>query len=309
MASRHRESGPIMGEGTSRPDRGSFPPTQGTAESFGLEWTRHGELALLYASEADLQREFDSFQIPPDLLRGKRVLDAGCGMGRWSYAVAKVGARHVVGFDLHDGVHAARRLTHGVGHADFLKASLFALPFREESFDSIMSIGVLHHTGDTYRALRALLPLLKSGGWLFVQVYASRGEAKDRRMAALLRLTNRMPKRLLYRVCVVLVAARYVPLLKNLVQAVNHFVQIVSFGKHRTFWRNVADTYDWHCCPYRTFHTADELRQVLAEAGLEKIALTNPAYRGGINIVGRRPATPCPEWSRVTQRAMFPQGA
>jgi ubiquinone/menaquinone biosynthesis C-methylase UbiE len=289
--------------------RGKAPLRTGdTAESFGLEWTRHGQLNLLYASEADLWREFETFQIPPDLLQGKRVLDAGCGMGRWSYAAVKLGARHVVGFDLHDGVQAAKRLTHGVGHASFLKASIFALPFREESFDSIMSIGVLHHTGDTHRALRALLPILKPGGWLFVQVYATRGEAKDRRMAVLLRLTNRMPKRLLYGVCVVLVAARYVPLLKNLVQVVNHFVQIVSFGKHRTFWRNVADTYDWHCCPYRTFHTAEEIRQVLAEAGLERIALTNPAYRGAINIVGRRPESLCLEGARLAERGVFPRG-
>jgi ubiquinone/menaquinone biosynthesis C-methylase UbiE len=290
--------------------RGKAPLRTGdTAESFGLEWTRHGQLNRLYASEADLWREFETFQIPPDLLRGKRVLDAGCGMGRWSYAAVKLGARRVVGFDLHDGVQAAKRLTHGVGQASFLKASIFALPFREASFDSIMSIGVLHHTGDTHRALRALLPLLKPGGWLFVQVYATRGEAKDRRMAALLRLTNRMPKRLLYGVCVVLVAARYVPLLKSLVQAVSHFVQIVSFGKHRTFWRNVADTYDWHCCPYRTFHTAKEIRQVLAEVGLERIALTNPAYRGAINIVGRRPESLCLEGGPLGGASRVPTGA
>ena len=297
-----------MREQAHRKDDEASPPMQGTAESFGLEWTTHGELGRLYASEADLWREFDTFRIPRDMLQGKRVLDAGCGMGRWSYAAAKSGARHVVGFDLHDGVRAAKTLAQGVGHTDFLKASIFALPFREESFDSVVSIGVLHHTGDTYGAIRALPPVLRPGGWLFVQLYASRGEAMDRRMAALLRITNRMPKRLLYRVCVILVAARYVPLLKTLVQMVNHFVQIVSFGRHRTFWRNVADTYDWHCCPYRTFHTAEELRQVLAETGLEEITLTNPAYRGAINIVGRRPDGLCREGSRLAESAMFPPG-
>ena len=265
------------------------PPARATAESFGLEWTTHGEVARLYASEADLWREFETFRIPPDLFPGKRVLDAGAGMGRWSYAAAKSGARHVVAFDLHDGVHAARRLTRGVGRVSLLKANIFALPFRDASFDSIISIGVLHHTGDTYRAIRVLLPLLRAGGRLFLQLYETRGTAKDRRMAALLRVTNRMPKWLLYWLCVVLVAARYVPLLKNLIQAVNHFVQVVSFGRHRTFWRNVADTYDWHCCPYRTFHTAEELLRVFADAGLVDVAITNPAYRGGINIVGRRP--------------------
>lgn len=278
-----------MDKQTGQVDRQALPPTRATAESFGLEWTTHGELGRLYASDADLWREFEAFRIPSDLFQGKRVLDAGAGMGRWSYAAAKSGARHVVGFDLHDGVHAARRLTQGVGRVSLLKANIFSLPFRDASFDSIISIGVLHHTGDTYRALRALLPPLREGGWLFVQLYATRGEGKDRRMAALLGITNRMPKRLLYWLCVVLVAARYVPLVKNLVQAVNHFLQIVSFGRHRTFWRNVADTYDWHCCPYRTFHTAEELRRVFAEAGLVDVAITNPAYRGAINIVGRKP--------------------
>lgn len=266
------------------------PPPRGTAEAFGLEWTTHGDLRWLYASEADLWREFETFRIPPELFQGKRVLDAGCGMGRWSYAAAKSGARHVVGFDLHDGVHAARRLTQGVGRVSLLKANIFALPFRENSFDSAISIGVLHHTGDTHRAIRALLPMVRPGGSLFVQVYHTRGADGDRRMAALLGVTNRMPKRLLYWLCVLLVAARYVPLLKNLIQAVNHFVQIVSFGKHRTFWRNVADTYDWHCCPFRTTHTPEEIRRVFQEAGLERITITNPEYRGAVNILGMKPA-------------------
>jgi 2-polyprenyl-3-methyl-5-hydroxy-6-metoxy-1,4-benzoquinol methylase len=264
------------------------PRTRDTAEAFGLEWTAHGELRRLYASEADLWREFETFRIPPEIFQGKRVLDAGCGMGRWSYAAAKSGARHVVAFDLHDGVYAANRLTRDAGRVSVLKANIFALPFRDASFDSILSIGVLHHTGDTYRAIRTLLSLLRPGGWLFLQLYATRGEKRDRRMAALLRMTNRMPKRVLYTVSVAVVAARYVPLLKNLIQAVNHFVQIVSFGKNRTFWRNVADTYDWHCCPYRTFHTAEEILRLFGEYGLVDVAITNPAYRGAVNIVGRK---------------------
>jgi 2-polyprenyl-3-methyl-5-hydroxy-6-metoxy-1,4-benzoquinol methylase len=268
---------------------GSALPAHESAEAFGLEWTTHGDLSRLYALEADLWREFETFQIPPVLFRGMRVLDAGCGMGRWSYAAAKSEASHVVGFDLHDGVVAARRLTQGVGRVSLLKANVFALPFRREAFDTVMSIGVLHHTGDTAGAIRALLPLIRPGGHLFLQLYETRGAVRDRRAGALLRITNRLPKRLLYRVCLALVALRYIPLLKNLVQAANHFVQIVSFGKHRTFWRNVADTYDWHCCPYRTFHTAEELRRLFADLGLVEVAITNPAYRGAVNIVGRKP--------------------
>jgi len=38
-----------------------------------------------------------------------------------------------------------------------------------------------------------------------------------------------------------------------------------------------------------TFHTADEIRRSLAKAGLEEITLTDPSYRGAIDVLGRRP--------------------
>lgn len=114
----------------------------------------------------------------------------------------------MAGSDLHDGLRAARALTRDTDRVSLLKADIFVLPFRGESFDSIMSAGFLHHTGNTFEALRALLPLPKPGGRLFVQVYETRGAVKDRRMTRLLRITERMPRRLLYWLCAVLVAAR-----------------------------------------------------------------------------------------------------
>jgi SAM-dependent methyltransferase len=204
-----------------------------------LEWTTHGTLARLYASEADLWSEFETFRIPSGMLEGRRVLDAGCGMGRWSYVVAKSGARYVVGFDLHDGVHAARALTRETGRVSLLKANVFALPFRPASFDSIISIGVLHHTGDTIGAIRGLLPLLRPGG------------------------------------------APVHPVLRD------------AGGDEGSSHDDVAlphQSYDWQCCPYRTFHTAEELLRLFDELGLVEVAITNPIYRGVVNIVGRRPS-------------------
>jgi len=81
-------------------------------------------------------------------------------------------------------------------------------------------------------------------------------------------------------------------MLKNLVRAVNHFVRIASFDKHRTFWRNAADTYDWHCCSYRTFRTQEELLRLFADLGMVEVTITNPSDRGAINIVGWKPSVP-----------------
>ncbi len=259
-----------------------------TAQAFGHEWTTHGDLRSLYGSEADLDREFASYGIPADFFLDRHVLDAGCGMGRYSYMALRRGAAHVVGVDLHDGVRAARRLTVAAGPARFIMGSIFALPFREAQFDSVMSIGVLHHTGDTPEAFRRVSRMVRPGGRLFVQVYATRGAVEDRRMARLLRVTHRLPRRLLYVCCVALVALRCTPLLKTLVQLVDHFVMVVSFNRKRTFWRNVADTFDWHCCPYRTYHTPGEVMEWFGRAGFVEVQNTNPTYGGGINVIGTR---------------------
>ena len=64
-----------------------------TAEAFGFEWTTHGRLWQLYRSEAALFEEFATYRLLPTFFTGKWVLDAGCGMGRYSYVAAHLGAK------------------------------------------------------------------------------------------------------------------------------------------------------------------------------------------------------------------------
>src|SRR4030095_12869148 len=49
--------------------------------------------------------------------------------------------------------------------------SIFALPFREETFDNVWSNGVIHHTGNTRAAFDSLTKVVKSRGRLYVWVY------------------------------------------------------------------------------------------------------------------------------------------
>jgi 2-polyprenyl-3-methyl-5-hydroxy-6-metoxy-1,4-benzoquinol methylase len=260
-----------------------------TAEAFGFEWTTHGRLRRLYRSEAALLEEFANYRLPPTFFTGKRVLDAGCGMGRYSYVAAHLGAATVVGFDLHDGVYAAQRLTAPLGRVKVVRANIFAPPFHRGSFDAIMSIGVVHHTGDAHQAIHTLVELLRPGGQLFIQVYASRGPRRDRWNARLLRLTNKLPTRLLYTCAYGLVALMYVPVARHLMKAGLHYVTLVSYSPRRTFRRNVADTFDWHCAPYKSFHTQDELARLLQACGLTRITVTNPGYRGGLTLLAEKP--------------------
>lgn len=262
---------------------------QGTANAFGYEWTTHGNLEKLYGQPQDVLREFATFMIPDDFFAGQCVLDAGCGMGRWSWCALQKGAAEVRGFDLHDGIECARQLCAKDPRAAFQRGNIFEPPFPPNTFDSVMSIGVIHHTGDTRRAFASLATLVKPGGRLFIQVYMTRGAGMDWRMNTLLKLTSKLPHRLLYSLCWTAVLCRRTPVLKWLVQLVNHFVMIVSHGRNRSFERNVADTFDWHCCPYRTYHTHAEVLRWFAEEGFTEARLTNPTYGGAVNVIGTKP--------------------
>lgn len=80
-------------------------------------------------------------------LRGKRVLDVGCGVGRWSSRLALTGA-DVIGLDLsQEMVKIAKNRTarEGFDNVDFIVASVHMLPFVSQSFDVALSVTVLQH--------------------------------------------------------------------------------------------------------------------------------------------------------------------
>ena len=102
-----------------------------------------------------------------------RALDAGCGTGVCTVALAERAA-HVTGLDVSAGSLAtARRVAQGAGRGTitFCQGSLLALPFAAAAFDLVLSWGVVHHTADPERALDELVRVLRPGGTLVLAVY------------------------------------------------------------------------------------------------------------------------------------------
>jgi SAM-dependent methyltransferase len=98
-------------------------------------------------------------------LRGRRVLDAGCGVGMYLRHFAQV-SEFVVGVDIDpDKVAEAREYVPRVQ-----VASAEALPFSDGSFDVVLSHEVLEHVGDDRQALQEAVRVLAPGGRLVLFV-------------------------------------------------------------------------------------------------------------------------------------------
>ncbi|TET33908.1 MAG: class I SAM-dependent methyltransferase [Planctomycetota bacterium] len=103
---------------------------------------------------------------------GKEVLDDGCGPGWLTVNYAKSGA-NVTAIDL---TSQAVRLTRQYLDLEGLSAKVYqasaeALPFPDNTFDLVVSSGVLHHTEDTLKAFLEAARVLRPGGEAKITLY------------------------------------------------------------------------------------------------------------------------------------------
>jgi 2-polyprenyl-3-methyl-5-hydroxy-6-metoxy-1,4-benzoquinol methylase len=100
------------------------------------------------------------------LVRGRRVLDAGCGVGWGCALLAVAGASTVVGLDIDEGALAdAKERTNA---ATFVRGDLQRLPFADRSFDVVVCYEAIEHVADPHTALDELQRVLVRDGLLTV---------------------------------------------------------------------------------------------------------------------------------------------
>ncbi|MFQ5757128.1 MAG: class I SAM-dependent methyltransferase [Acidiferrobacterales bacterium] len=178
-------------------------------DSFSFQWNQHRMTQLDTAHSSESERMFhQKTGFGPEDVNGKLILDVGCGMGRFADVVSRWGG-NVIGLDMSYAVEAAHQ---NLGHREdvlILQADLFHMPFPEESFDLIYSIGVLHHTPDCEKAFRQLPRFLKPGGKIAIWVYGP-PERWVKRTDLYRRFTTRMSLRLLHAICHIAIPLYYV---------------------------------------------------------------------------------------------------
>lgn len=103
----------------------------------------------------------------------KLVLECGCGTGQLTNFL-QLNNNHVLGIDmslasLNLALEHKRR--NGLTRAAFCQMNIFDLAIKDESFDVVISHGVLHHTFDARRAFAQIVRKLKPGGFVMVGLY------------------------------------------------------------------------------------------------------------------------------------------
>ena len=98
-------------------------------------------------------------------IEGKKILDVGCGKGRFSKILVDKKAV-VTGIDLSDKLLEVAKKN--IEDVNFVIGSTTNLKFQDNLFDCIICIETLEHVPDTKKAVEEMLRVLKEGGKIII---------------------------------------------------------------------------------------------------------------------------------------------
>jgi SAM-dependent methyltransferase len=163
-------------------------------------WNLAREAGITGGGEDDLCR-FDALYLNfypyleryvPEDFGGKKVLEVGLGYGTLGQLIAARNAEYY-GADIAAGpvANMRRRLSWlGLPEDHAVQASVLELPFEDETFDYVYSIGCLHHTGDLGRSVQEVHRVLVPRGRAVVMLY-NRHSVRRLRYAVVRKLRGR----------------------------------------------------------------------------------------------------------------------
>jgi SAM-dependent methyltransferase len=277
-----------------------FVSSDGYAASFGYQWNRFPTLQLDSVMGNDLSRKrfYDCTRWPREL-KGERILEVGCGAGRFTPLALETGAE-VFSFDLSSAVDSAFANNHNASRLHIFKASIDCLPLRKQLFDKIFCMGVLQHCPDPKQAFLGLVPFLRPGGTIVIDVYSKTGFPPPLKYWVR-PITRRVPPRALYAIL-----SRLIPLafeIKSYVHrapalgprvaamipigSLSHASIDLHYSGRELKQVKILSAFDMLSPRYDLPQRIEDVRQWFAEAGLVEIEARFGL--NGINAGGKSP--------------------
>jgi SAM-dependent methyltransferase len=238
-----------------------------TKESFTREWSELDENDKAWTLEVEQRKtDFLSFMgLSTNDVKGKILLDVGCGDGTLSSALADYGIE-VIGLDITDGME--RTKSRWADKAVFVQGDATKPPFKDHSFDLIWAGGSIHHTPNTARTFSTLVPLLRPGGrfgvWLYGRSFRPGLLAESLRFF-IKRLSSKQQDILINLFAILLMA-------KHKVQ----FLLKMREGKVRTVGETKHRLRDALTVNYAHHHSCEEVKDWFMRAGLIDVVSSDP---------------------------------
>jgi SAM-dependent methyltransferase len=271
-----------------------FVPIESYGASFGFQWNEFRKTQLDSHTGLPLSRERLEFSTGWSLpaLTGRKVLDVGCGAGRFAAVVLATGA-DLVALDYSSAVDACRANLGAHARLNVVQGDIYHLPFRPASFDDVYCLGVLQHTPDVERSFSSLPRQVRPGGRLAVDVYPALALNFLWPKYWLRPITKRLPQPTLFRLVRLMVRC-LLPLslwvgrlpvvgrkLRYAIPVANHEPDFPLSPQQVREWA-VLNTYDMLAPAHDHPQSASTVERWFREAGLTNVEV----FRRG-HLVGR----------------------
>jgi 2-polyprenyl-3-methyl-5-hydroxy-6-metoxy-1,4-benzoquinol methylase/uncharacterized protein YbaR (Trm112 family) len=249
------------------------------ASNFGHQWNEFRDVQLDSDNRAAYSRKRfeDETGWTTEDLRGKWLLDAGCGAGRFA-EVAAAREPNLVAMDLSSAVEATARTLSRFSNVDVVQGSVLQPPFRTGAFDFCYCIGVIQHTPDPPNAIRSLVKCVREGGQFTFTIYARRPWTKLYSKYLLRPITVRLPHEtllagiekampILFPVTDKLFRLPVVGKVAKFVLPVANYVERDDLTRDQRYREAILDTYDMLAPRYDSPMTWQETEAALGSAG------------------------------------------
>lgn len=268
-----------------------FVESEDYCRSFGFEWNRHRRVQL---------DKFNGYKFSHNRLfnvtgwpkrnKDEFILEAGSGAGRFTEVLVETGAR-VFSFDYSRAIDANLANNGLPENLCLFQADICHLPLYYGLFDKILCLGVLQHTPDPKRAFMSLIPFLKKGGEIVIDVYKKTVFSMAQWKYVLRPLLRHMKQERLYGyirkiVPALLPAAATLrkiggSICGRILPIANYSHLGIMYEMNREL--SILDTFDMYSPKYDKPQTLRQVRRWFEEAGLRDIKV-----RYGPNgIIGR----------------------
>lgn len=101
-----------------------------------------------------------------------KILDQGCGIGQYALSIYRLGFKNVIGLDFSEKLlKIAKKNASNLNYdVEFVKGDIRKMPFKKNSFDVVISAGIVEHVPETEKAVSELSRVIKKNKYLFISV-------------------------------------------------------------------------------------------------------------------------------------------